>query len=132
MKHYIVTAKCGHVGKGYYIPIDFPVKADSKTEAAKIVRDFPRVKHHHKDAILNCREVSFAEFKIIRNRNQTDTYLTCRSSTEQRLLCDIENRIIKEPKKETRLNRKDKVGYLLKKRRLIEKDWALQCKYFIY
>lgn len=132
MKYYIVTAKCGHVGKGYYIPIDFPVRAESKTEAAKIARNFPRVKHHHKDAILNCREVSFEEYNKIRKKNQSDTYLLCHSSTDQRLFCDIEDRIIKEPKIEARLNRKDKIGYLLKNYRIAEKDYVYQCKYAIY
>ena len=28
MRYYMVTAKCGHVGRDYYIPIDFPVRAD--------------------------------------------------------------------------------------------------------
>lgn len=133
MKYYIVTAKCGHVGRGYYIPIDFPVKAESKTEAAKIVRDFPRVKHHHKDAILDCREVSFEEYNTARVKNQADTYLLCNSSTEQRLFCDIEHRILKEPKIETRLlNRNDKIDYLLKKQKIVEKDYELQCKYAFY
>ena len=29
-KYYIVKAKCGHVGRDKYIPIDFPIKAKSK------------------------------------------------------------------------------------------------------
>ena len=38
MKYYIVTAKCGHVGRDYYIPIDFPIRAESRTEAAKVAQ----------------------------------------------------------------------------------------------
>ncbi len=133
MKYFVVTAKCGHVGRGNYIQIDFPVRADSKTEAAKIVRDFPRVKHHHKDAILDCREVSFEEFNMARKKNREDTYLSCHSSTEQRLFCDIEHRILKEPKIEARLfNRNDKIEYILKKQKIVEKDCELQCKYALY
>ena len=98
MNYYIVTAKCGHVGKDYYIPIDFPVRAESKTEAAKITRSFPRVKHHHKDAILCCREVSIEEYNAIREKNHADTYLSCHSSSEQKRRCDIENRIVEEIK----------------------------------
>lgn len=132
MKYYIVTAKCGHVGRGYYIPIDFPVKAESKTEAAKIARNFPRVKHHHKDAILDCREVSFEEYNTARVKNQAYTYLLCHSSSEQRLICDLEDRTIKETKSETQFNRNDKIVYLLKKRRIAERDYLYQCKYAIY
>jgi len=58
-KFYIVTAKCGHVGKSKYILIDFPVIAEDGREAAKIARQIPRVKHHHKDAIRNVEESSF-------------------------------------------------------------------------
>ncbi len=132
MKYYIVTAKCGHVGRDYYIPIDFPIRAESRTEAAKVARYIPRVKHHHKDAILNCREVSFEEYKAVRETNKTDTYLLCHSSSEQKFLCDIEDRVIKETKNETQLNRNDRIPYLLKKRKIAERDYLYQCKYAIY
>lgn len=134
MNYYIVTAKCGHVGKDYYIPIDFPVRAESKTEAAKIVRSFPRVKHHHKDAILSCREVSIEKYNAIREKNNADIYLSCRSSSEQKRLCNIEDRIVEEikNKKEPQCNRKDKISYLMKKRRIVEKDCLYQCKFAIY
>ncbi len=132
MKYYIVTAKCGHVGRDYYIPIDFPIRAESRTEAAKIARDLPRVKHHHKDAILDCREVSFEEYKAVNEKNKTDTYLLCHSSSEQKLLCDIEDRIIKETKNVTQLNRNYRIPYLLKKRKIAEKDYLNQYKYAIY
>ena len=51
MEFYLVTTKCGHVGKGHYVPITFPIKAENGKEAAKIARMLPRVKHHHWDAI---------------------------------------------------------------------------------
>lgn len=132
MNYYIVTAKCGHVGKGNFIPIDFPVRAESKSEAAKITRGFPRVKHHHKDAILGCREVSVEEYNAAREKNQADTYLSCHSSSEQRRFCDIEDRIVKEIKHEPQFNRNDKIAYLIKKRRIVEKDCIHQCKYVFY
>ena len=132
MKYYVVTAKCGHVGRDYYIPIDFPIRAESRTEAAKIARGLPRVKHHHKDAILDCREVSFEEYKAVHEKNKTDTYLLCHSSSEQKLLCNIEDRIIKENRKETQLNRNNRIPYLLKRRRIAERDYLYQYKYAIY
>ena len=51
--YYEVLAKCGHVGKKHYVPVKFAVIAEDGKEAAKMVRYFPRVKHNHKDAILN-------------------------------------------------------------------------------
>lgn len=77
--------------ESFYMPIDFPVRAESKTEAAKIARNFPRVKHHHKDAIIDCREVSFEEYNTARKKNQADTDLFCHSSSEQKLFCDLED-----------------------------------------
>jgi hypothetical protein len=58
-KHFIVTAKCGHVRRANFIAIDFPVVASNGKEAAAIARQLPRVKHDHKDAILGVREVSY-------------------------------------------------------------------------
>lgn len=108
--------------------------AESKTEAAKITRSFPRVKHHHKGAILCCREVSIKEYNAIREKNHADTYLSCHSSSEQKRCCDIENRIVEEikNKKEPQFNRKDKISYLMKKRKIVEKDCLYQCKFAIY
>ncbi|MDE7430514.1 MAG: hypothetical protein K2N34_01120 [Lachnospiraceae bacterium] len=132
MSFYSVTAKCGHVGKGYYIPIDFSVKANSKTEAAKIVRSFPRVKHHHKDAILFCREISELEYNELRNKNRKDSYLLCHSSTEQKLFCDLEDRLVRESRKESKYDRSERVTFILKKRRIIERDYSRQCQYMVY
>lgn len=60
-KFYRVTCKCGHVGKKHFIRIAFPVNADSGEEASEIARRIPRVKHDHKDAILDCREIDLKE-----------------------------------------------------------------------
>lgn len=43
-KYFEVQAMCGHVGKGKYIPISFPVIAINGKEAAEKVRSYPRVK----------------------------------------------------------------------------------------
>ena len=56
-KYYMVIAKCGHVGRKNYIPVKFAVVAESGKEAAKKVRQFPRVKHDHKDAISIVKDV---------------------------------------------------------------------------
>ena len=41
MRYFIVTAKCGHVGRDNYIPIDFAVKAESASERDWINRYDP-------------------------------------------------------------------------------------------
>ena len=99
MKYYIVTTKCGHVGKNNYILIDFPVIAEDGKEAAKIAREIPRVKHHHKDAIRKVEEVSYERFLLLCKFNNHDDYLKSNSKQEQLLYCeDIKDRIIEEEK----------------------------------
>ena len=70
MNYYKVLAKCGHVGRNKYIEKWFYIKAKSGKEAAKIVRDLPRVKHHHKDAIKDVIKISFEEY--INGKKLTD------------------------------------------------------------
>lgn len=83
MRYFIVTAKCGHVGKGRYIPIPFAIRARSAAEAASITRRMPRVKHHHKDAILSVEEVTIFDYSELRWINHYDPYLQCASKREQ-------------------------------------------------
>lgn len=103
MRYFMVTAKCGHVGKDFYIPIDFPVRADSAKEAAAAARSLPRVKHHHKDAILSVTEVSYADYEDLRYVNSFDPYLHCRCIQDQRAEYDaVYNRIVEEARPERR------------------------------
>ena len=83
MRYFIVTAKCGHVGRGNYIPIDFAVKAESASEAASYARNLPRVKHDHKDAILSVQEVDLFDYSERDWINRYDPYLKCTTRREQ-------------------------------------------------
>ena len=96
MKYYIVTTKCGHVGKNKYIVVDFPVLAENGKDAARKAREIPRVKHHHKDAILNVREVSLEEYNQYEEKKNNDDYLKCSSRQEQNMIKNISERIIYE------------------------------------
>ena len=97
MRYYEVTAKCGHVGKGFYIPITFPVRAKSAAEAASVTRAFPRVKHDHKDAILSVKEVDAEEYDDQWTVNNYDPYLMCRNRPDQLREYDtIYNRLVEE------------------------------------
>ena len=73
MKMFKVTAKCGHVGRNHYVVKNFPVQASNGREAAKIARDLPRVKHHHKDAIINVEEITFSEYYLLIQQNNSST-----------------------------------------------------------
>lgn len=85
-KYFIVEAKCGHIGKQFYIPIKFAVVATNAKEAANIARNFPRVKHNHKDAILSVEEVDYTTFITQIKLNSKIDYLKCKSKYEQKEL----------------------------------------------
>ncbi len=89
MSYYLVLCKCGHVGKNMYMPIWFPIEANSGKEAAAIARMMPRCKHDHKDAILNCVKVDYEEFEYQRNINNNDPYLLCKSKYEQKMIFSL-------------------------------------------
>ena len=124
-KYYEVIAKCGHVGRKKYIPVKFAVVAESGKEAAKKVRQFPRVKHNHKDAILNVRCITVEEFLEIKESNANDPYLKCHSRQEQNLIVNLSERMVADIHnvkqafdKQARL---DRVAYKIKKTKILEK-----------
>lgn len=97
MKYFMVTAKCGHVGKNNFYKGTLFLKAENGKEAARIARDCPRVKHDQKDAILNVEEINDFFFEIGRELNHSLHYYTCESVQEQRMyLSEIENNIFEE------------------------------------
>lgn len=94
IRYYAVTTKCGHVGRNKYIKITFAVIAESKKEAAKKAKYIPRVKHDHKDAILNIKEITYNEFLELLNENDNNEYLHCKNIQEQRnIFSSIESKI---------------------------------------
>ena len=52
MNYYKVLAKCGHVGKGKYTEVAFPIYSESASEAAQYVLKLPKVKKQK--AHYNC------------------------------------------------------------------------------
>ena len=127
-KYFMVIAKCGHVGRRNYIPIKFAVVAESGKDAAKKVRDFSRVKRDHKDAILDVRSISFEEFVEIKEMNNNDPYLHCRSKYEQKLITNLTDRLevdLHNVKKAfDKQARKDRVDYKLRKYQIIENIYS--------
>lgn len=95
-KYFKVIAKCGHVGRKKYVPIQFAVVAENGKEASSKVRSFPRVKHDRKYAILLCRAISFDEFIKIRELNNSDEYLKCKNKQEQECIEGFKLRIVQE------------------------------------
>ena len=94
-KYFLVTTKCGHVGKKFFIPITFPIMAENKKEASTIAREFPRVKRHHWDAILSCSEVTADAYEKQKAINNDDFYLKVRSKQEQKIhMSTISDRLL--------------------------------------
>jgi len=83
-KFFAVTAKCGHVGRHQYYEGKFFVRALTASEAARIVRFMPRVKKHHRDAILHVRQVSHEEYLIGAEEYRNNPYFKCESKWQQR------------------------------------------------
>ena len=86
-RFFIVTAVCGHVGRGWGIDKDFAVAAYSAKEAAATARQLPRVKHDMKMAIRNVREVDKKEYDEQILRNREDSFFSCSQKREQNYLC---------------------------------------------
>ena len=84
MSFYEVKAKCGHVGRKFYALKTFAIKAENGREAARIARDIPRVKHHHKDAIVDVKKIEYDRYIEIIEMNQDDPYFKCHNVQEQR------------------------------------------------
>ena len=135
-KYFMVIAKCGHVGKKNYIPVKFAVVAESGKEAAKKVRQFPRVKHNHKDAILDVKCITFEEFLEIKEINNNDPYLKCHSRQEQNLIMNLDERMESDThyiKQEfDKQARHDRVAYKLKKFKILEEYLKKECCSYAY
>lgn len=84
MNYYKVLARCGHVKKGHYIEKWFYVEEENKKEAAQIIRNTPRVKHHKKKAIEDVRTISFEEYLLGLKAMGADPYFKVHNSTDQR------------------------------------------------
>ena len=125
-KYYMVIAKCGHVGRKNYIPVKFAVVAESGKEAAKKVRQFPRVKHDHKDAILDVRCITLEEFLEIIEINGNDPYLKCHSRQEQNLIVNLAERMVADlhnvKQAFDKQTRKARVSYKLRKFKNLEES----------
>lgn len=106
--------------------IDFPIKAPSGKEAAKIARAMPRVKHHYQSAIKSCEEITFEEFQALIAKNALDPYLHCHCIQEQRRYPEIKSRVILGKRTKAKHHDKDRIRFRRKK----EKS-ALQCIDFV-
>ncbi len=131
MMYFRVVAKCGHVGKGKYIEVSYPIYAENGREAAKIVMNYTKVKKHLKNAISGVYEITYEEYEKIRLKNKCDKYLRAHCSQEINLLdLDIKDLDKKNYKSQNEFeSRKDRIAYILKKERIIRRELRYE---FVY
>lgn len=102
MRYFKVIAKCGHVGRNKYVLKAFYRKALNRKEAARLVRNTPRVKHNHKDAIREVFEISPEDYARNMEISSKDPYFNVHSKQEQKHLCpNICEFVCKEEGKQT-------------------------------
>lgn len=109
-KYFNVLAKCGHVGKTNCVWVNFAVAADDAKAAAERCRYFKRVKHDHKNAIGEVRQISFEQFMLLRAENDNDPYLQCKNVQEQNKIEGMAQRIQADEWQRERLEKRDKKG----------------------
>lgn len=110
-----VQAKCGHVGMNKYVLKNFYIKTDSAKKAAYIIRNVPRVKHDHKDAIRNVREITYEEYVEGSKRMEADDYFRIHNSSEQKGL--LTENVFYEEYEERKKSRE--VNFKLKKTKIL-------------
>ncbi len=116
-RYFKVTAKCGHVGKGNYVPIAFAVRAESRSEASQKVMGYHRVKKQLNDAIISCEEIDKKSYKELMHVNAENPYLKCKCNRQQREIMDFVSLICKNEYNEER--RKIEPAKSMKYRRTI-------------
>lgn len=102
----MVTAKCGHVGKAFYYEGHFYIIADNASVAAKYVRDCPRVKHDHHDAILHVKKIEYQDFIVGKLEEQKKPYYFCESKQQQSMYWDEISKFIFEDSHQDELQKK--------------------------
>ena len=116
-KYFRVIAKCGHVGKGNYVPVAFAVKAESRSAASQKVMGYRRVKKQLNDAILSCVEIDKKSYKELMRVNANNPYLHCKCNRQQREIEGFDSLICKNEYREER--RKVEPAKSMKYRRAI-------------
>lgn len=125
MRYYLVTAKCGHVGRGKYYEVDFPIKAENKSAAAQYCLTKPKVKKQLDNAISYVEEISFEKYieKAVELKN--DLFVKAHTKKE---LCDyFEIAKALPPHRKTRRNsfesRAERICFQLRKSKLKEASY---------
>ena len=135
-KYFSVKTKCGHVGKYHCVWINFAIYAETAKEAASKVREFGRVKRHHKDFINSIEKLDFDAFMRLKAQNDADPYLHCKSVQEQRAIEGFEERIELDEyniaRKHQKSSKKESLEFRVKKAQTREKSHQRTLREYLY
>ncbi len=121
MKYFLVKAKCGHVGRGKYIEVDFPICAETMHDASQSCLQRPKVKRHLKNAISSVREVSFDDYQEERQAFNVNSYVRAHTKKETRVWLDeVQSLDYRDKRKNSFADRNERINYLMKKKKLKE------------
>ena len=138
-KHFAVIVQCGHVGRGYFIPICFGICAKDMESAIEIAKSTARVKRDAKFCVLGAAEITQTESLLIEYANDHDPYL--RTDYVDQTFDDIEARrimseelvhdILEEDEKSYRTEKLNKVPSVSKIKTADEyEDFQVLQRYF--
>ena len=108
--YFKVEAKVGHVSKNKFMIQSYYITATSAKEAALTARfDCPRVKHHHKDAIISVTKITYEDYIRGNIEFRNDPYNQCKNIQEQRQYCpDLYQKLYDEENQYSKNWRKEK------------------------
>ncbi len=89
------------------------------------------LKKNHKDVIISAGQISFEQFEELNKINSSDPYLKCKTKSEQKLINNLNIRLVKETKEKIKMNkhdREDKVTYKLIKYKIQEQSYIDETK----
>lgn len=122
MKYYLVTAKCGHVGRGKFLEIAFPIYAMTKSDAAQICLKKSKVKKQLKNAISSVYEISFDEYRERMISFKDNGYIRAHTKKEIIGFLDEVQTLDREKKwKKSFSSRQERIEFVMKKNKIMEK-----------
>lgn len=111
MAYFKVTAKFGHCGRNNYYEGIVYIHANNAKEAANLVRWTPRIKHHHKDAILSVEQTDYVLYLQEQVLLKSNRYFSCTSVQDKKKINIEMEQFIKEEPYCFENNRVDRIKY---------------------
>lgn len=126
MRYYLVTAKCGHVGKGKYYEVQFPIRSESKSEAAQYCLTKPKVKKQLHNAISSVEEITYEEYIEKAIALKEDLYI--KAHTKREISDYFENAKLLPSQQRIRRSsfesRAERICFLFKKYKIKEESYC--------